>query len=134
MFILFLKLSAGSDFSSLNSFPHIGFCGTDIKYCITSLRHGWFMASFKANMVNFLSEGNCRFFFFQYPTSEGSFSIITFYHDKVVFIFRQEDGEIPQGSSQSDVTDKMSHMTVNETALTDWHYGYNIYLVIYLSA
>ncbi|OWM80109.1 hypothetical protein CDL15_Pgr010087 [Punica granatum] len=43
-------------------------------------------------------------------------------------IQRQEERSLEHGSSQTDVTKKMAHLSTDDISLTDWHLGFHIYL------
>ncbi|XP_062088865.1 gamma-tubulin complex component 4 [Humulus lupulus] len=44
------------------------------------------------------------------------------------FIRRQEDRDIDHSSSHSDISEKLSRLSTDDTSLTDWHLGFHIFL------
>uniref|UniRef100_A0A2P2LNP9 Gamma-tubulin complex component n=1 Tax=Rhizophora mucronata TaxID=61149 RepID=A0A2P2LNP9_RHIMU len=45
------------------------------------------------------------------------------------FIGRQEERDMEQGLSHSDMSEKLAHLSTDDTSLTDWHSGFHISLV-----
>lgn len=45
------------------------------------------------------------------------------------WLFRQEDRDIEHGSSHSDISEKLTHLSTDDISLTDWQLGFHIYLV-----
>ncbi|KAM7276087.1 hypothetical protein ACFE04_017953 [Oxalis oulophora] len=69
--------------------------------------HGWSMEFFRINMENFLLEGD---------------------HNDPVFPFCQQEDRDVDGTSHSDVSEKLAHLSTDDTSLTDWHSGFHIFL------
>lgn len=47
----------------------------------------------------------------------------------IAFLFRQEDRDEENDSSQVDVADKFTQKSAKETSLTSWHTGFHVSLV-----
>lgn len=47
----------------------------------------------------------------------------------VVLFFRQEERDVENEASPSDMIEKMSRMSTDDASLTDWHLGFHIFLV-----